>query len=275
MNKPTRNININFETFEGERASKSDELQNIYDLMRSLHTEELDSTLIEIMQVLPKLIQTKTISIYYCQQGSCWLRLMDSLNEESVMGGKSWNVSENTKIFDAIKKGEVYQGMFNDDEPDIIIPIIYKDTFTFVIVMKSLPYKFKSFYYINLLKVISLLLECFVEKTLLYEEMSKEENYIENTEILNSEAFKRRVSLAQEKLNRNMSEYCVVEIMYKGSLYDIAEKINKVIRVTDCLGIDDKNRLFMLLSNTNSKDSKYLRNRILECGAEDMKLELC
>lgn len=273
MNKPFRSLN----TFnnDGERASKSDELQKIYDSMKNLKAYELDSILIEMMKILPELIQTKTIAIYHYQKGNNWLRLVESLNEESIIGGKSWNLSEFPKIYDTISKGDVYQGIFNEDEPDIIIPVICENSFSFVIVIKTLPYVYKSFYYINLLKVISLLLDCYVEKALLHEEISKEENYIPNTEILNPEAFKRRVSLAQEKFERNMAEYCVIEIMHKGHLYEEAEKVSKMIRITDCMGIDDKDRLFVLLNNTNAQDSKFLRSRLQNCGIEDIKLDLC
>lgn len=270
------NTSINIENkYEKQILELEQELQKIYDVVKNLSVYELDPILIDAMKMLSELINTKNISIYHCQQEKYWLRLLESLNEESVIEDKSWNISENSNIYDAIKNGEIYQGIFNENEPDIIMPILCKNDFTIVIVMKKLPQEYKTSYNMNLLKIIYLLLHYSIEKALLYEEISKEEYYITNTDILKPEAFKRRVSLAQEKFERNMAEYCVLEIIHKGSLYEVADKINKTVRVTDCLGIDKNERLFLLLNNTNANDSKYLRNRLLNCGVEDIRLDLC
>ena len=107
-----------------------------------------------------------------------------------------------------------------------------------------------------------------MEKALQYEELSREDRYVKGTDILEPEAFRKRVLLAREKDEKRVAEYCVVEIIYPGTLREAAAAASQALRVTDCLGIDEDARLFALLNNTGPQSLEYLQDRLLTCGVE-------
>ena len=240
----------------------------LYDLISRLMSGEPDRILMETMQVVSELVRTDTVAVYQGQEGSPWLRLVGALGDSSVMDGKSWNLSGFPRIWDAVDRGELYQGEVGSGEPAVVLPIVCQGVSQAVVLIKTLPYECETLYHVNLLKTMSLLLRDVMEKALQYEELSREERYVADTEILKPEAFHKRVLLAEEKAEKRMAEYCVAELTYPGSLAEAASEVSRTLRVTDCLGTDGEGKLFVLLNNTGSGSLEYLQKRLLKDGVE-------
>ena len=240
----------------------------LYDLISRLMVQEPDRILMETMQVISELVRTDTVAVYQGQAGSPWLRLVAALGDNSVMNGKSWNLSDFPRIYSAVARGELYQGELGSGEPAIVLPVVCRDVPRAVILLKTLPYECETLYHVNLLKTMSMLLRDVMEKALQYEELSREDRYVKGTDILEPEAFRKRVLLAREKDEKRVAEYCVVEIIYPGTLREAAAAASPALRVTDCLGIDEDARLFALLNNTGPQSLEYLQDRLLTCGVE-------
>lgn len=265
------NVLIKNEYEERLLASKSG-FPKLYGLVRRLMVQEPDRILMETMQVISELVHTDTVAVYQGNAGGPWLRLVGALGDSSAMDGKTWNLSGFPRIYDAVMRGELYQGEFESGEPAVVLPIVCRDVPEAVILIKTMPYECETLYHINLLKTLSLLLRDSMEKALQYEELSRAEHYIEGTDILKPEVFRKRILLAKEKAEKCIAEYCVVELMYSGSLAEAADVVGKALRVTDCLGTDKNGKLLALLNNTGPKNLEQLQKRLLSYG---VKLVCC
>lgn len=240
----------------------------LYDMISRLMVHEPDRILMETMQVISDLVRTDTVAVYQGQAGSPWLRLVAAMGDDSVMNGKSWNLSDFPRIYNAVARGELYQGELGSGEPAIVLPIVCRDVPRAVILIKKLPYECETLYHVNLLKTMSMLLRDVMEKALQYEELARENCYVTGTDILKPEEFNKRVLLAREKAEKGVAEYCVAELVHPGALPEAAAIAGHALRVTDCLGLDEGGRLFALLNNTGPENLEYLQNRLLTCGIE-------
>ena len=245
----------------------------LYSLISRLMVQEPERILMETMQVVSELVRTDTVAVYRGQAGSPWLRLMGALSDQSAMGGKTWNLSGSPRIYEAVKRGELCQGELGSGEPAMVLPIVCRGVPEAVILIKTLPYECETLYHVNLLKTLSLLLRDSMEKALQYEELSRAEHYVEGTDVLKPDAFLQRLRLAEEKAQKCMAEYCVVELIYSGSLEEAAGAVSQTLRVTDCLGTDEEGKLFALLNNTGPQSLAYLQDRLLACGVEARSLQ--
>ncbi|MCI8549857.1 MAG: NAD(P)-dependent oxidoreductase [Lachnospiraceae bacterium] len=240
----------------------------LYNLVSRLMVQEPDRILMETMQVISELVCTDTVAVYQGKAGSPWLRLVGALSDSATMDGKTWNLSGSPRIYDAVARGELYQGEFGSGEPAVVLPIVCRDVPVAVVLIKTLPYESETLYHINLLKTMSLLLRDSMEKALQYEELSREERYVKDTDVLKPEAFRKRILLAEEKADKCVAEYCVVELVYSGSLAEAAASASQTLRVTDCLGTDGEGKLFALLAGTGSGNLGHLQKRLLTYGME-------
>lgn len=261
------NVLIKNEYEERLLTSKSG-FPKLYSLVSQLMVQEPDRILMETMQVVSELIHTDTVAVYQGQVGSPWLRLVGALSDSSAMDGKTWNLSDTPRIYDAVMQGQLYQGEFGSGEPAVVLPIVCRDVPQAVLLIKTLPYECETLYHVNLLKTMSLLLWDVMEKALQYEELSREERYVKGTDILKPEAFRRRTLLAKEKAEKCIAEYCVIELVYSGSMVEIAELVDQTLRTTDCLGTDGDGKLFALLNNTGPENLEHLLKRLLIFGVE-------
>lgn len=241
----------------------------LYNLVSRLMVDEPERILTETMDIISELVLTDTVAVYWGKVNDPYFRLMNALNERSAMDGKTWNLSDTPKIYEAVKNGELYQGEIGSNEPAVVLPILCNGVSETVIVIKKLPYESETLYHINLLKTLALLLRSTIEKALNYEELSRDERYISGTNILKPQAFKRRIALAREKAQKHFAEYCVAEIIFPyGNIEDAAQNVEKMLRATDCLGTDESGGLFALLSNTSPDNLNYLQKRLEICGVK-------
>lgn len=254
--------------YENRLLSSKTGFPKLYSLVSRLMVEEPDRIFMETMAVISELVHTDTVAVYRMEANSPYLRLLNARNEASAMNGKTWNLSDFPRIYDAVVQGELYQGEPISKEPAIVLPIVCHDVTQAVILIKTLPYESDTLYHVNLLKTMSLLLRDCVEKALQYEKLARAEQYIENTEILKAEAFHKRVLLAKEKAEKNLAEYCEAELLYSGAMEDAASTVASMIRTTDYLGTDGEGKLFALLNNTGVGDLEYLQKRLVSCDIQ-------
>ncbi len=240
----------------------------LYEMTSRLMVQEPDRILMETMQVVSELIGTSTVAVYQGELGNPYLRLVGALSEDSAMEGKTWNLSDWPHIYDAVEKGELYQGKFGSGEPAVVLPVVGQDASVAVILIKRLPFESESLYHINLLKTLSLLLRDSMEKALQYDDLARKDRYVKDTDILKPKAFLDRLLIADEKAEKGLAEYCVVELVHSGSQKKAAQVAGEMLRVTDCLGTDKEGKLYALLSNTGPENLEQLQKRLSASGVE-------
>ena len=221
----------------------------LYNTVSRLMVLQPDRIFMEIIQVIAEMVHTDTVAVYRVNGDNPYLRLINALNERSAEGGKTWNISSCPRVRSALESGELYQGDIWNGEPAVVLPIIYQEHCVAAIMIRELPYNSQSLYYINLLKTLSLLLRESVGRALDYEELSREERYIEGTDILKPDVFYKNVLLAREKAQKHMAEYCVLEIVYAGDFGECYKEIASKLRTTDYFGAGHDGKIYVLLNN--------------------------
>lgn len=255
------NVMIKNEYEERILDSKSG-FPNLYRIVNRLMVLQPDRIFMEIVNIIAQMVHTDTVAVYRVNGDSPYLRLLNALNEKSVQGGKTWDISEYPAVRASMDAGTLYQGDEWDKEPSVVLPILYQGKCVSVILIKTLPYTSRTLYYSNLLKTLSLLLCEAVGRALDHEKLIRAELYIEGTDILKPEPFRRNLLLAGERRTKNLAEYCVAQVLYAGSLEEAYGAAASKLRTTDCFGVDEAGSLYVLLYNTGAEDMEYLRKRL-------------
>lgn len=261
------NVAIKMEYEKRILDSKSG-LPKLYSVVNKLMVLQPERIFMEILNVISETINTRTVAVYMVNGNSSYLRLVNALNVESIISGKSWNLDDYPKIKEAIKNGELYQGNTWNKEPAVVVPISYEERCIAVILIKSLEFESQTLYHINLLRTLSLLITESVVRAIEYENYTHGQRYIENTDVLNSKEFKRIVLLAQEKKDKQLAEYCILKLDNLGTLQEVYERVSSCIRMTDYFGIDDDGKVYVLLNNTSEEDCEIVLKRLEEKGVK-------
>lgn len=256
--------------YEKRILDSKSSIPKLYDLVSRIMVQQPDRIFFEILQIISELINTNTVAVYMINDGSSYLRLINALNDESVVGGKSWDISSYPNIQKAINEGEIYQGDIWEGEPSVIIPITVQNKCRAVIVVKELFYGNQTLYEMNLLRTMLLLLSQSLERALEYEILTKNSRYIEGTGILRPKEFNKMIRLAKEKAGKNAADYCIMEMIFQGDLQQAYDVAASKFRLTDYLGTDGHGKLFVLLGNTKIEEIENLRARLSQSGIESL-----
>ena len=234
----------------------------LYSIAKKIMVLNPERIFMEVLQVISDVIDTQTVAIYMKNGENPHLRLLNFLNEESTMGGKSWNISNHLLMQDALEKDKIYHGNVWDGEPAVVVPITRQEKGVVVLVIKKLGYEQQSLYYMNLLKTLLVLIKDAVDKALIYENLVKTERNWEDTGILVFKEFSGLIELEKEKQEKHNAEYSIIEIETNGDLRQTYYKADRFFRTTDYFGTDNKGKLFVLLTNTGKLESEVVLQRL-------------
>ncbi len=237
-------------------------LPNLYNIINKINALDEERIFMEVLHVVEELLNTDTVCVYKVNPNTPYVRLIASLNDESPMSGKSWDLGEYPEIRKAIEKGEMYEGDIWKKEPAIVLPVISPEGCQAIIVIKNLPMESMSLYTANLMRTLMILISSSMEKALHYENVIRKEKYIEDTDILKSAEFKNAVELAEEKRERKLADYRVLRLDTGLDLMEAYQKVGHMFRQMDILGTDDKGNLYVLLANTSDQDTGIVLERL-------------
>jgi len=260
-----KNILIKKE-YEKRILESKDSLPRLYQIISRINVLEEGRIFMEILQVVQDLLGTNTVAIYRSNEKSPYLRLLACLNENSLMGGRSWNIEKETEIKNAIEKNEIYEGDIWTGKPAIVMPVGTTGGYSAIIVVRTLPMEKMNLHSLNLMRTMFALISTSIEKALQYDNVAREKKYIGDTLILRPEEFQKKINISVEKKQKNMSEYCILKVVSDENLLDTYHAVEKSFREVDIFGTDGKENLYILLDNTTPKDEAFVLERLAKKG---------
>jgi len=247
-------------------------LPKLYSIINRITVLDINRIFVEILNVVADLMQTDTVAVYRVSSNSSYLRLIASLNKKSAMEGNSWNLKNFPDIELAIRQTRLYEGDIWKNEPAIVLPVGSSKGCEVAIVIKELPLEAHSLHSINLLRTLLILISESIEKALQYDNIVRGQKYYKDTNILYPEEFRKAVSLAEEKKQRDMAESCIISLQTRDML-ETFHTAEKLFREMDIWGSDESGNLYVLLANTSEKDAKIVLERLDQNGIKAKMVE--
>ena len=241
-------------------------LPRLYSIIQRITVLDINRIFMEILHVVGELLHTDTVAVYRISPQSSFLRLVVSMNPESVIDGKSWNLERYPEIEDAIRDHRLYEGDIWKNEPAVVFPVGSSKGSEAVIVIKKLSLEDQSLYSMNLLRTLLLLISDSIDKALQYDRMTHDRKYIGDTEILKPEEFQKEISLAKEKKQNEMAESCMIQLFTTENMSQTYHQSEKLFREMDVWGSDEEGNVYVLLQNTSDKDAQIVLERLRKNG---------
>lgn len=248
--------------YEKRILDNKDSLSRLYTIISKIQVLEEGRIIMGVINVIQDLLNTNTVSIYRYNHKSPFLRLLGSLNEDSLVDGRSWNIDKYPKIKQVIERHEIYEGDIWNGEPAIVMSVGITEGYSMVVVVKKLELSNVSLHTLNLMRTIFVLLSTSMKRALNYDNITREQKYIGDTDILKEEEFAKVIAIAEEKRQQKMSEYCLLTIDTKEDIISTYHKVENAFREVDFFGMDKNQKLRVLLDNTGSEDEKFVMARL-------------
>lgn len=235
-------------------------LYSITNQLDSLNPEVLYSS---IIKVLVDVLETDSVSVYSYDMRSGFARLIGAKHDEAVFMGKSFRLTDHKELEQKLFNNDVFVGsQWADGLPAMAAPIFHKGNIIAIILIKSMAFESLNLYQVNLLRTLTALISSSFIRAYQYEEKVRNEKYLNGTDIMVPIAFAQLVELKHQDAQQSIAQYTLLRFKDNGDPIPLYQGLMNLFRSTDTFGLDQQNRLYVLLRNTSVQDVEVVETRL-------------
>ncbi|MDF2540334.1 MAG: hypothetical protein K0S47_52 [Herbinix sp.] len=259
--------NTKIKNFFAEKLiSSTESIGRIYDITSKLEKAETGEVLFAALDTLTEIMETPDVSIYLMSNRD-YCRLASASSEKARSLGKSISVKNYKVIFDVLESKLVYINRSLDSTLPMMASSLFddKNNMRIVIFLWDIPYEKMTLYHANLLTIVGALVYSGFVRDADYLDALAYRRFIPETTILQETAFKEMVDIYKHAGEKGYAESCILYVQGEfTSPREMNDKIQPLLRATDYVGAMTGGNLAILLTNTNTNESVYVRNRLEE-----------
>jgi len=240
-----------------------DSFGKIYNITSQLDALEPEKVFSQTVGVIEEIMKAKDVFIFSVAKGQYYLRLISNSKESHINISKSIKVSEYPEIKELIDTKEIFVNrQLKEELPMMMAPIVVKDTVVAIVAIYTMEFESMALYKQNLFKVITNLITSSLVRAYEYDQAIDAEKYIAETSVLKHKYFDKLLQSKIVAKQKNNTEYVLLMILEKQWRSKMLwENLKKAIRELDYIGVNSKNELFVLTSNTKLDEAKFLIER--------------
>lgn len=254
--------------FELQLVNQKDSLGKIYEITSSLDRYGAYEVLFYAAQMISRLMNTEDVAVYTVANRT-YARLFSFTSPTARKLGNSIRYPEMEDMYEDLKEHCVYINKTMDDRYPLMAQAVYaEDEMQIILMLWGLPWDRMNLAESNRLTVISYLIQNAVVRANRYLEALHERRYLENSSILEKDAFTRLVNAFFDAKRNGLTECSLVQVTCGEENYKEAAKIlEKKLRQTDYVGLLEGG-LYVLLSNADERNARGVISRFAEEGYE-------
>lgn len=259
---------------EKQVIDQKDSIGKIYSITSRLDQYMPDEVLFYAVEMLTELMGSRDVAIYSVVN-SDYARMFSAGSVRARELGNSIRYREMGEMYEDLEAQKVYINRRLDEHYPLMANAIYEeDQMKMIIMIWGISWEHMTLGQANLLVVISYLIQNAVLRANRYMAALEAKRYLEDTRILEPEAFTSLVSAYQKAKNRNLTECTILKIDAESENYEEAGKILMGnLRQSDYMGNLKDGGLYVLLTNTSKEEAGIVISRFSENGYDSRIVE--
>lgn len=253
--------------YENRLLNYNNSFARIYELMSRFDVIEPERVIFKAINVISDVMKTKDVSIYSYKNETQYCRMMAASSVKAKSFGKTIKLSDYQIIYNKLLLGEMYVNSEMDEDLPILIGGTYNDScLDSIIMIWTLPFESFNLYEKNNFGVLCTLIGKTITRAHEYMENINESFNLTSEQILTYDAFSKILQIYSFGEQENVVEYTILKILNNQKLEqdEVIRILKQQVRDTDYIGMNKENKLYVLLTNTNLKESNYVVNRLIE-----------
>lgn len=262
------------DVLEQQVINQKDSIGKIYNITSKLDQYMSEEVLFYAVEMLTELLNTRDVAIYNVVNGD-YARMFSAASEKARSLGNSIRYREMGPMYESLKEHKVYINKTMDQAYPLMANAIYEnDEMKMIIMIWGLTWDRMTLGQANFLSVVSYLIQNAVLRANRYMNALEEKRYMEDTGILEPEAFSSLVKAYVRAKNRDLAECTLLKIKTAEDDYSNAAQIlGKKLRNSDYLGVLPDGGLYILLANTKKEEALIVGSRLEELGYQNEIVE--
>lgn len=255
--------------FESQVVNHRESLGKIYEVSSSLEQYGPEEVLFYAAQVLSRLMDCRDVAVYNVANRD-YARLFSATSPEARRLGNSIKYTGMDELYSELKEHRVYINRNMVEKMPMMASAVYsEDDMQLIIMLWGVPWERMTLGEANRLTIVGYLIQNAVVRANRYLDALRNQRYLEDTSVLEEEAFTHLAKAFFDARDKGLTEYILLEIFTGGENYEyVADRLGSTMRQTDYLGIFKGGSLYALLPNTNRENVGSIIERFHELGYE-------
>jgi UDP-glucuronate decarboxylase len=246
--------------------NSGDSFGKIYSITKELDSLEPEEIFNSTVNVVESIMGASAVSIYTVNNNRSYLRLVAHSLGGETDASKSIKVDEFDYINQMFFDGNNYiNKQLEAGLPLMSAPVQSKGETVAIISIDGVQFEKLSLYYQNLFKITVDLVSSALSRAFSYIEANENNRYVEGTTILKKAVFDMILeSKKQAKEKYNINYLLASYNREDATMGEISNKMTRLLRETDYIGLGEDNELLILLSNTGHEDASNVFKRFAD-----------
>jgi len=239
-----------------------DSYGKIYSITKELESLEPELVFNAAVNVVKKIMNVQTVSIFTVNEYQTYLRLLASSGQQH--SSKSLKVQEHAYLSAVLSSGEMYVNKeLDENTPLMCAPIYHKDKIAAVIAIDGLSFENFSLYHQNLFRITVDLVASALNKAFTYIDATEGQRYVDGTMLLHKDLFQEILESKAQAEKDNQVPYLLLKgAIDPSAITAAANAVSALLRETDYISLDDEHHILVLLSNTSDEDAVHVLERL-------------
>ncbi|MCR4841886.1 MAG: NAD(P)-dependent oxidoreductase [Eubacterium sp.] len=249
---------------ETQLINQNDSFGKVYSITSTLDQYEPEDVLFYAAQIVQRLIETGDVAIYTVDNDR-FARLFAATSATARSLGNSIKYTELTDMYEEFSNNRVYINKNMDEKYPLMADAIYdQDRIRLIIMAWGIPWDRMNLGQANMLRVIGFLIQNALVRANSYMSALEQQRFDEGGKVLKAEAFSSLLKAFVNAQRNSLTVVTVVAIDGDPESKELVEKLDRLTRASDYLGLHSDGKLYVLLSNTDEENSGFVMNRFKE-----------
>jgi len=244
--------------------NSGDSYGKIYNATKELESLEPELVFNAAVNVVKSIMKVNKVNIYTVNKHQNYLRLLANSGYNNGQVAKSLRVQDHPHLSVLLSNGQMYINKnLTEEAPLMMAPIFHKDRISAIITIDDMSFESFSLYHQNLFQITVNLISSALSKAFTFIDATEGKRYIAGTTILQSDVFGEILESKVLAKQQNHVPYLLLRSQLQGvSIEEASHHIAPLLRETDYIGMNEKQQLMVLLSNTSELDGEIVLQRL-------------
>lgn len=254
--------------FMNQLIGYRDSFGRVYHAVKRLDSLQNEEVFLNAVQILEDILENHSVAIYTVDASIKFARLAASSEKIGEQLQNTLKLEDHPKVQGALQEQTLWcNTQFTKGSPIYCAPILDKGIPVAMILLWSASYEQMGDSYLNLLKVLSGLVESALVRAANYQMVTQERRYLKETKILNQEAYEAIIQIKKKMKDKNIAKY---QVFYVQSPPEDIKALDQILqrnlRDTDFVGEIESGKYAILLSQADDKSAQLVLERLKKEG---------
>lgn len=255
--------------FEDRLLNYGDSIGKIYNIVSELDLLDPEKIAVASLEVVRKIMNVKDVCIYRVARDG-YYHFVEATSEDAKAMKRAIFLNDYPKMKQALETGDIFVNhKVGDQLPRMAAPIHSDDNkLIYIIMLWNMEFEQLNTYQKNLFLVLAKIITSSLKKGYQYEEVGRQQNYYQNTDVLYSSIFNPMVLEKMDGVSYEQSEYSIIRIDMEGrNMEEMSEWLRTLLREDDKIGkISEEDPDLYILVHANFEDVSFVVEKLNKNG---------